>query len=190
MPASAQEVLDFWFADEHAVLWFRRDDAFDRMVSERFGATLEAAATGALDAWAATPRGWLALLIVLDQFSRNIHRNDARAFAQDATAQTLALAGLDRRDDEALAPLERVFAYLPLEHAEELTLQWRAVTLFRALALQATPASRGQYEVFLDYARRHCEVVTRYGRFPHRNALLGRPSTPDEQAYLAEGGGF
>ncbi|MCX7512778.1 DUF924 family protein [Frateuria sp. STR12] len=190
MIASAQDVLDFWFADENAVRWFVRDADFDQVIAGRFGPTLEAAANDALDDWAVTPHGWLALLIVLDQFSRNIHRGSARAFAQDAKAQALALEGLARRDDEALAPLERVFAYLPLEHAEDLALQWRSVTLFRALSLQASPNARGQYESFLDYARRHCEVVARYGRFPHRNAALGRPGTADEQAYLAEGGGF
>jgi len=190
MATNARDVLDFWFADENTVRWFLRDPSFDGVIRERFGATLEAAADGALDHWSVTPHGWLALLIVLDQFSRNIHRGDAGAFAQDASAQELALAGIDRRDDEALTPLERVFAYLPLEHAEDLALQWRSVTLFRALSLQATPTSRGQYENFLDYARRHCEVITRYGRFPHRNAALGRPSTPDELAYLAEDGGF
>ncbi|MEI7035547.1 DUF924 family protein [Fulvimonas yonginensis] len=190
MTASAREVLDFWFADENAVRWFRPDEAFDRTVRERFGGTLEAAARGELDDWAATPRGRLALLIVLDQFSRNIYRGDARAFAQDPKAQAVALAGLERRDDEALAPLERLFAYLPLEHAEDLALQWRSVTLFRALALQAPPADRAQYEGYLDYARRHCEVIARFGRFPHRNAVLDRPSTPDERDYLAQGGGF
>jgi uncharacterized protein (DUF924 family) len=190
MTVNARDVLDVWFADENTVRWFLRDPEFDQVIGERFGATLEAAAAGKLDDWAATPRGWLALLIVLDQFSRNIYRGDARAFAQDAKVQALTLAGLERRDDETLAPLERVFAYLPLEHAEDLALQWRSVTLFRALALQATPTSRGQYENFVEYARRHCEVITRYGRFPHRNAALGRPSTPDELAYLAEDGGF
>lgn len=190
MNASAQDVLDFWFADENAVRWFRPDAEFDQTIRSRFASTLEAASSGSLDAWALTPHGWLALLIVLDQFSRNIYRGDARAFAQDGKAQSLALEGLERRDDEALAPLERVFAYLPLEHAEDLALQWRSVTLFRALALQSSPNARGQYENFLDYARRHCEVVTRYGRFPHRNEALGRPSTVDELAYLAEGSGF
>lgn len=190
MIASAQDVLAFWFADENAVRWFVRDAEFDRTIRTRFAATLEEAAAGALDAWVLTPHGWLALLIVLDQFSRNIHRGDARAFAQDTKAQALALEGLERRDDEALTPLERLFAYLPLEHAEDLALQWRSVTLFRALALQASPQARGQYDNFLDYARRHCAVIARYGRFPHRNAALGRPSTADEQAYLAEGGEF
>ncbi|WP_424683063.1 DUF924 family protein [Frateuria sp. YIM B11624] len=190
MIASAQEVLQFWFADENAVRWFVRDPGFDQVIRERFSDTLEAAAVDALDSWTVTPHGWLALLIVLDQFSRNIYRGEARAFEQDTKAQALVLEGLERRDDEALAPLERVFAYLPLEHAEDLGLQWRSVTLFRALSLQASPQGRGQYEGFLDYARRHCEVVARYGRFPHRNAALGRPSSPDELAYLAEGGGF
>lgn len=190
MNTSAQEVLDFWFADENTVRWFLRDADFDQAIRERFAGTLEAAALGELDAWALTPHGWLALLIVLDQFSRNIHRGQAQAFAQDAKAQRLVLEGIDARFDEALPPLERVFAYLPLEHAEDLALQGRSVTLFRALALQSTATSRGQYALFLDYALRHCEVVTRYGRFPHRNAALGRPSTPDEQAYLAEHGGF
>ncbi|MGN2245367.1 DUF924 family protein [Frateuria sp. GZRR35] len=190
MSATAQDVLDFWFADENAVRWFVRDPQFDEVIRTRFGATLEAAIAGALDPWALTPHGWLALLIVLDQFSRNVYRGDARAFAQDNRAQALVLEGLERRDDEALAPLQRVFAYLPLEHAEDLGLQWRSVTLFRALALQASPNARGQYENFLDYARKHCEVITRYGRFPHRNAALGRPSTPDELDYLQEGGGF
>ena len=190
MIASAQEVLQFWFADENAVRWFVRDPGFDQVIRDRFSDTLDAAAVDALDSWTVTPHGWLALLIVLDQFSRNIYRGDPRAFAQDYKAQALVLEGLERRDDEALAPLERVFAYLPLEHAEDLALQWRSVTLFRALALQSSPNARGQYDNFLDYARRHCEVVTRYGRFPHRNVLLDRPSTPDELDYLAEGGGF
>lgn len=190
MTASIQDVLDFWFADENTVRWFVGDREFDQVIRERFDATLEAAIAGELDHWASTAQGWLALVIVLDQFSRNIHRGSARAFAQDAKAQQLVLDGLDRRFDEALPRLERVFAYLPLEHAEDLALQGRSVTMFRALALQSTPTSRGQYELFLDYALRHCEVVTRYGRFPSRNAALGRTSTPDELEYLAETGGF
>ncbi|KRF01916.1 hypothetical protein ASG87_10445 [Frateuria sp. Soil773] len=188
---NAQDVLDFWFADDSAVRWFVRDAEFDAQIRERFGATLEAAARGELDRWAATPRGWLALLIVLDQFSRNIHRNDARAWAQDPKAQALALAGIERGDDERLAPLERIFAYLPLEHAEDLSLQQRSVALFRALASHVPARERGQYDNFLDYAQRHCEVITRYGRFPHRNAALGRADTADEREYLAQpGSGF
>ena len=191
MTVSAQEVLDFWFADDSAVRWFARDEDFDAVVRQRFAAALEAAGHGDLDHWAQTPSGWLALLIVLDQFSRNVYRDDARAWAHDAKAQALARAGIERCDDQALPPLQRVFAYLPLEHAEDLALQGQAVTLFRALATQAPATARAQYECFLDHAQRHCEVITRYGRFPHRNALLGRVSTPDERAYLAQpGSGF
>jgi uncharacterized protein (DUF924 family) len=185
-PIGAQAVLDFWFADENAVRWFASDAAFDAQIRQRFGATLAAAARGELDHWAVTPTGWLALLIVLDQFSRNIHRNDARAWAQDPKAQALALAGIERGDDERLAPLQRLFVYLPLEHAEDLALQQRSVALFRALALHAPGAARAQFNGFLRYAQSHCEVITRYGRFPHRNALLGRCDTPDERDYLAQ----
>jgi len=187
--AKASEVLGFWFAltpEQH----FARSDKLDAEIRSRFGPLRDRVLGSGAEGWRDDPETLLAAIILLDQFSRNVYRGDARAFAQDNRAQTLVLEGLERRDDEALTPLERVFAYLPLEHAEDLALQWRSVTLFRALALQASPNARGQYENFLDYARRHCEVITRYGRFPHRNALLGRPSTPDELAYLAEGGGF
>lgn len=189
--ADAKDVLAFWFADENAVRWFVRDAALDAQIRRRFAATLEAAVHGALDHWIATPTGWLALLIVLDQFSRNIHRDDTRSWAQDGRAQALALAGIERGDDERLAPLQRVFAYLPLEHAEDLALQQRSVALFRVLAQQAPAGMRGQFDDFLAYAQRHCEVITRYGRFPHRNALLGRVDTADERDYLAQpGAGF
>lgn len=186
MPVLAQDVLDFWFADGQAAHWFARDAAFDAAIRARFADTLAAAAAGELEDWATEPCGWLALLIVLDQFSRNLHRNDARAWACDARAQALAVAGIARRMDMALAPAQRVFAYLPLEHAEDLALQRHSVTLFRALAAQVPAAERDSYENYLDYARRHCEVIARYGRFPHRNAALGRASTADERAYLAQ----
>jgi len=188
---TAQDVLDFWFADDSAVRWFVRDDEFDAQIRARFGATHEAATRGELDHWTATAQGWLALLIVLDQFSRNIHRDDVRAWAQDPQAQALALAGIERGDDEQLAPLQRVFAYMPLEHAEDLALQQQSVALFRALAMHVRPRERSQYEGYLDYAQRHCAVIVRYGRFPHRNAVLGRQNTVDEREYLTQpGSGF
>lgn len=191
MPGSAHEVLQFWFDPAVQARWFASDEAFDAQVRERFGGTLEAAARGELDGWAATPRGWLALLIVLDQFSRNIHRDDARAWAEDRKSQALALAGIARGDDQRLAPLQRLFVYLPLEHAEDLALQDRCVALFERLAQQMPEAEREPYLGFVDYARRHRDVIHRYGRFPHRNAALGRASTPEEQAYLASpGAGF
>jgi uncharacterized protein (DUF924 family) len=186
-----EDVLEFWFDPAAEVHWFDRDAAFDAHVRARFGAALDAAVRGELDGWAVTPEGWLALLIVLDQFSRNIYRDDGRAWIHDAKAQALAQAGIARGDDQSLAPLRRLFAYLPLEHAEDISLQRHCVQLFERL-VEALPAGqRAQFENFLDYARRHHAVIERFGRFPHRNAVLGRPSTDAEQAYLARpGSGF
>ncbi|PWK85905.1 DUF924 family protein [Fulvimonas soli] len=190
-PAPAREVLAFWFAGENASRWFAADPAFDAAIRARFAATHAAAARGELDGWCATPEGWLALLIVLDQFSRNLYRGDARAFACDARAQALAVAGLARGDDGRLPRPWRAFAYLPLEHAEDPELQRQSVARFRALAEQAPSAERARYDGYLDYALRHGAVVARYGRFPHRNAALGRADTPDERDYLAQpGAGF
>lgn len=184
--AGPREVLDFWYADDTSVHWFAAEAGFDDTVRERIADTFEAALRGELDGWAGTPEGWLALLLVLDQFGRNIHRGTARAFAGDVRAQALAMAGLARGDDLRLPRLWRVFAYLPLEHAEDLRLQQHSVTRFRALAVQAPANEAALYRRFLDYALRHCEVVTRYGRFPHRNAVLGRAETDEERAYLAQ----
>ena len=133
----------------------------------------------------------LALLILLDQFPRNLYRDDPRAWAADASAQRVALSGLARSDDRQLPAVQRVFAYLPLEHAEDSALQQRSVELFEALLAEAAPERRQQFEDYLDYARRHREVIARFGRFPHRNATLGRVSTPQETLYLVQpGAGF
>jgi len=191
MSVTPEEVLDFWFDPAARPRWFERDGDFDASVRQRFGPTLEAAAHGQLDDWAATPRGWLALLIVLDQFSRNIHRDDARAWSADPTSQTIALVGIARGDDQRLEPLQRLFVYLPLEHAEDLALQQHCVHLFERLLAQMPEDGREPFQGFLDYARRHHDVINRFGRFPHRNAVLGRSSTPEEAAYLAQpGSGF
>ncbi|MBQ4855484.1 DUF924 domain-containing protein [Rhodanobacter sp. B2A1Ga4] len=191
MPATAHDILDFWFAEAGADHWFAADAAFDAQIRERFGEAVEAAADGRLDDWAGTPSGWLALLILLDQFPRNLYRHDPRAWATDAGAQRVALSGLARGDDRQLPAVQRVFAYLPLEHAENLALQRRSVALFEALCAEVPTAQRQPFEEFLDYARRHCEVIARFGRFPHRNAALGRTDTPEEALYLAQpGAGF
>ena len=193
MTERPDEVLDFWFgppggaaeiAGRQTKLWFGKSPENDRMVAERFAATLVAAASGELDAWSATPRGRLALVIVLDQFPHHIHRDRAQAFATDPQALAQSLAGLDAGEAAQLAPIERVFLYLPLEHAESLPMQERSVTLFEALAHEATADERALFDNFLDYARRHRDVVARFGRFPHRNAILGRPSTPEELEFL------
>lgn len=194
------DVLDFWFgADAGEVatlaygeaLWFAGGEAIDATCRARFGALVEAARRGDCDAWADTARGRLALLVVLDQFGRNVHRGAAAAFAGDDRAQTLALDGLRLGHDRALARPRRVFCYMPLEHAEDLALQDRCVALFRALAGEAPELQRASYVDFLGYAQRHRDVVARFGRFPHRNAMLGRESTPAERDYLAQpGAGF
>ena len=185
----AQDVLAFWFDPACEALWFGRDEAFDASIRARFGALHEAAARGELDRWVALPESWLALLLVLDQFSRNLHRDQPRAFACDARAQRIALEGIAQGFDQRLPPAWRVFAYLPLEHAESLALQERSVALTASLC-EAFPGE-AVYANYLDYARRHQQVIARFGRFPHRNAVLGRASTAEEQHYLAQpGAGF
>ena len=190
MDAQAQDVLDFWFLPpdnpdygQSRVEWFRKDEAFDAHIRARFGALIDAAIEGGLRAWEATPHGALARLIVLDQLTRNVYRGMPRAFAGDAQALALAVALTQAGQDRLLPPMLRAFAYLPFEHAEDLAMQARAVELFQLLS-QAQPGFDGM----LDYAQRHQEVIARYGRFPHRNAILGRPSTPEEVEFLRQPG--
>jgi uncharacterized protein (DUF924 family) len=186
MRPSARDVLDFWFAAEQQAHWFEKNDAFDAQIRSRFGALHQHAADGELDSWTLEPESWLALLIVLDQFSRNLYREDARAYAADAKARNLVLPGLARGDDVRLSPLQRVFAYIPLEHAEDLALQNRAVDLFMQLSKDVSEGERSAYLNYLDYACRHRDVIARFGRFPHRNQVLGRVSTAAELAYLSQ----
>ena len=191
MPSTPADVLDFWFDSDSEALWYERNDAFDAAIGKRFGDTLEAALRGDLDGWTETPEGWLALLIVRDQFSRNLYRHDARAWAGDPGTQVLALDGIAQGYDQRLAPMQRVFAYMPLEHAESPVLQQHCVRLFERLLACQPEAQRPRFQNYLDYARRHHDVIARFGRFPHRNAVLGRTDTPAEQAYLATpGAGF
>ena len=190
MDAQAQNVLDFWFLPpdkpghgQSRMEWFRKDDGYDAQIRERFGALIDAAIGGGLREWEATPHGALARLIVLDQFTRNVYRGTPRAFAGDAQALALAVALTQAGQDGQLPPMLRAFVYLPFEHAEDLAMQARAVELFQLLS-QAQPG----FESMLDYAQRHQEVIARFGRFPHRNAILGRPSTPEEAAFLRQPG--
>ena len=183
MSASPADVLGFWFSG-HASRpeWFRKDAFFDGQIRVRFGALHDEAMRGGLQDWEATREGTLALLVVLDQFSRNLYRDDARAFAQDARARALAEAVIAKGWDLDCAPVERMFVYLPFEHAEDLAAQDRAVGLFTGL--EDYPETRGLTE----WAEKHRGVIRRFGRFPHRNAALGRASTPEETAFLAEPG--
>lgn len=197
MTTLPENILNFWFgpsgnaaeiAKRQRGLWFGKSAANDQAVAEQFAATLLAAAAGQLDHWSGTPRGRLALIIVLDQFPHHIHRGQPQAFAAAPQALTLCLAALTAGDGQQLAPIERVFLYLPLEHAESNAMQERSVLLFEKLVHEAAVDERPLFDDFLSYARKHREVVARFGRFPHRNAILGRPSTDDELAFLKQPG--
>jgi uncharacterized protein (DUF924 family) len=197
MEVQSESVLAFWFgppgsatavAGRQRSLWFGKSPENDRAVAEHFAATLLAATAGELDHWTHTPRGRLALVIVLDQFPHHIHRDQPQAFSTDPQALTQSLAALAAGEDQQLAPIERVFLYLPLEHAESIEMQDRSVSLFEKLAHEAADDERALFDNFLDYARRHRDVVSRFGRFPHRNAILGRASTPDELEFLKQPG--
>jgi uncharacterized protein (DUF924 family) len=190
MANEAQDVLDFWFGPigseafgTQRKLWFTKDDAFDRLVAERFGATIEKTLRGELDAWAESASTALARVLVLDQFTRNAFRGGPRAFAGDAQALAAASAMVGSRQDEALPPFMREFVYMPFEHAEGLAMQDESVRLFSRLATAAPELAD-----MLDYARRHRAVIERFGRFPRRNAILGRASTAEELAYIARPG--
>ena len=191
----SEEVLRFWFPElssaDHAQMarqfewWFR--GGADSAISERL-MLLERATRGELDHWAQSPRSRLALIIVLDQFSRSLYRNMARAFAQDPKALALALEGIEVGHLTALeTPWEKTFFILPLGHSEELSHQERAVYLTRQLAEQAAPGLRKILEHSASQARGHRDVIARFGRHPHRNAILGRQSTQEDLEYLASG---
>ncbi|NND68516.1 MAG: DUF924 domain-containing protein [Halioglobus sp.] len=190
------DIHDFWFGDieadglpsaEQGQLWFIKKPETDRLITARYAELLAQAAAGELDHWAETDRGLIALVIVLDQFSRNIHRDSPAAFAADHRALALALGAINAGRDRAMPLIHRVFLYLPLEHAEDLALQERCVELFEALVAENDSE---RVRDFASYAHSHRDVIARFGRFPHRNKLLGRPTTAEEEAYLDEHGGF
>jgi uncharacterized protein (DUF924 family) len=188
---TAQDVLDFWFlapgSDGYGQArdeWFRKNDAFDALIRDRFGVLVEQAMAGGQREWDLLgPEGILARILLLDQFTRNAFRGKPASFAGDPLALAAAEGLVDSGAHLALLPVQRWFAYLPFEHAEDARMQERSVELFTALA-EANPG----YEGVLDYAHRHRGVIARFGRFPHRNAILGRASTPEELAYLAQAG--
>jgi uncharacterized protein (DUF924 family) len=188
---TAQEVLDFWFGAPGSATdgqprreWFVKNAAFDAEIKERFGDTIAQAIAGGLRDWDEEgPQGVLARILVLDQFTRNAYRNTPRAFEGDTLALQAACALAASCAHRELAPQQRAFAYMPFEHAEDPVMQERAVALFTLLA-----ADHPGFEETLDYARRHRDVIARFGRFPHRNAILGRASTPEEAEFLRQPG--
>jgi uncharacterized protein (DUF924 family) len=195
-----EDVLGYWFGEEEATdayqkeksaLWFGGAAATDREIREKFGAMVEDAAAGKFRDWEQRPRPALALVILLDQFPLNIYRGKARSYELCDLALPIALRAIDRHFDEELSAMEASFLYLPLEHAEDLELQRRCVSLYKKLLDQAEGDFwRGTLQGNYDYAVRHLKVVERFGRFPHRNEALGRISTPEEIAFLAEGRPF
>ena len=170
--------LHFWFTELTPKQHFAKDPALDETIRARFGATLEAATKCELFAWRATPEGRLAEILVLDQFSRNVHRHTARAFAQDALALALAQALVASGQDRSLPLAQRSFAYMPYMHSESALIHAQALTLFAQPGMEDS----------LRFEQRHQAIIERFGRYPHRNALLGRASTAEELAFLAEPG--
>lgn len=172
------EILTFWFEEIDRSLWFKKDADFDRMLAERFGALHAQASLGELSAWRDTPHGRLAEIIVLDQFSRNLFRNSPKAFAQDGMVLVLAQEAVRAGADAALSKQECVFLYMPYMHSESLAIHETAVELFTRNGIQSN----------LEYELKHKAIIERFGRYPHRNAVLGRSSTPEELEFLSQPG--
>ncbi|MFJ4143302.1 DUF924 family protein [Pseudomonas sp. NPDC089734] len=190
-------LLEWWFGSAEAPtevvkarekLWFGKNTANDTEARERFGALVEQALAGGLTEWAETPEGWLALILLLDQLPRMIHRDTPQAFAGDQRARTLVQHGLKLGRDQHLNPLERTFIYLVLEHSEDLDVQNQAIACFSGLLPLLPATDRDYFRQSLDYAERHQAIIARFGRFPHRNEILGRPSTAEEIEFLKEPG--
>ena len=176
---TADEILKFWFEDIEHSCWFRKDPEFDRQLEERFGDTLIQARDGQLDQWHETPQGSLALIVVLDQFSRNIHRESPTAFAADAKALQLTLDGIENNFDMELSLEQRSFYYLPLRHAEDVEMQKLGLIKTREINAAGYGSDK--------YALNHLELIERFGRFPHRNNVLGRENTAEEELFLSDG---
>lgn len=189
----ALEILEFWFGPiktpedfpkDKIILWFGKKDEIDRKIREKYEYLVEAASRNELLSWKATPRGRLALIILLDQFPRNMYRESPQAYAYDEQAVQLTLEGLQHNEDAKLLPIERAFFYFPLMHAENADLQILSVEKYRALVPCAPANLRSNYKSYQDYALRHYDVIMHFGRFPHRNRWLSRESTREELEFL------
>ena len=193
--ASSEEILAFWFGagpmdeppgPDRMGLWFQGGEEADREIRERFAEDVERARRGELNEWAETARGRLALIVLLDQFSRNLYRGSGEAFAKDAAALKLTLEGLESGQDKQLSCVEQLFFVLPLEHSEDLAMQDRMLAYMDALAKNAPEALKPMAEGARDFAQQHRSVIKRFGRFPTRNQALGRASRPEEEAHVRE----
>jgi uncharacterized protein (DUF924 family) len=193
MPDKVHALLDFWFGDlgladlpssDRTNLWFGESEKLKEMITSSFGDVYQAAVAGNYDEWAQTPRGRLALIILLDQFSRYLHRNSPEAFNYDKLAQQLCIEGLRSEMDHSLTLIERVFFYMPLVHAEDVEIQEQSIKLFQSLVGLSMSETTQVYQLFLAYAYAHFRVIKEFGRFPQRNNILGRSSTDAEAAFL------
>jgi uncharacterized protein (DUF924 family) len=191
-----EAVLRFWFK-EHQLsapqidgrmdVWFGEDPIFDEQIVREFSGDVDKACNGELDHWADDPRGRLALIILIDQFRRNIYRNQPQAFSHDKLALKLCVEGAMQEKDKGLSAIERVFFYMPLQHAESRRVQEKSRQIFNKLAEAVSPTFRETFETVAQFADLHADIVELYGRFPHRNRVLGRPNTPEEEEYLSGG---
>lgn len=190
---SPETICEYWFgssdndlevAKQHSKQWWSKNVEVDAEIKTRFASYLPRVVNGELDQWQESALGTLALILLTDQFPRNMFRGAAQAFAYDAIARNLCKQGLKKDIDQKLRPIQRVFFYIPLEHSESLADQEQCLQLFRQLANSAEPALQPTLTDYIDFAIRHRDIIERFGRFPHRNALLDRESTPAELAFL------
>ena len=188
------KILSFWFKeqelsapqiDRRMDIWFGEDAAFDEAIQTGFADDVERASQGKLDHWAEEPHGRLALILLIDQFRRNIYRNTAQAFSHDKLALKLCVEGAMEKKDKGLTPIQKVFFYMPLQHAESAKVQAKSVELFNKLAESVSPTYRETFLTVAQFAELHRDIIDQFGRFPHRNKLLGRDNTPEEDEYLA-----
>lgn len=191
--AAPEQVLQFWFgptdpegcsSPEFSSRWYKKSQAFDAEVKRSFESTYDDIAAGRLDGWHGEPLGWLASVVVLDQFSRNMFRDTAKMYSADPLAQRFASEGIGQGLDQVLKGHQRAFAYMPLMHSENLADQERCVELFQHALEQASPATHPIFSMNLKYAISHRDIVKKWGRFPHRNEILSRSSTEEEIAFL------
>lgn len=192
--ARIEAILAFWFK-EHALsapqidrrmdIWFGEDPVFDHEIEKEFADDITLASKGKLHHWAADPQGRLALILLIDQFRRNIYRNTAKAFSKDRLALKLCVEGAVEKKDKGLAPIQRVFFYMPLQHAESAKVQAKSVALYNRLAESVSATEQETFLTVAQFAELHKDIIDQFGRFPHRNKLLGRENTPEEDEYLA-----
>jgi uncharacterized protein (DUF924 family) len=192
--ARIEQILSFWFKEQELTgpqidrrmdIWFGEDRVFDHEIEKDFSDEIEKASAGKLDHWADEPHGRLALILLIDQFRRNIYRGTLKAFSHDKVALKLCVEGAMEKKDKGLTPIQRVFFYMPLQHAESRKVQSKSVKLYERLAESVSPMLQETFLTVAQFAELHKDIIDQFGRFPHRNSLLGRENTPEEDEYLA-----